>query len=163
MRFLKSVENLIVKVNMAVMVLALTAMVVLGFLQIILRNFFDSGFTWADIVVRTLVLWVGFAGAIVATSKGRHIAIGALIRFIPEAGKKITHMAVSLIAAVTCFFLSHASIKFIITEKEMGSFLVSKFPAWISELIIPATFIFLTIQFLIHIFEPPAPHEGEGV
>lgn len=163
MRFLKSLEQLIVRLNMVVMVLALTAMILIGFVQVVLRNFFDSGFTWADIVVRNLVLWVGFSGAIVATSKGRHIAIGALVRFIPEAGKKITHVIVSLTASVVCFFLSHASIKFIEMEKEMGGFLVGSFPLWISELIIPATFIFLTYQFFVHIFEPPVSHEGEGV
>jgi TRAP-type C4-dicarboxylate transport system permease small subunit len=163
MHFLKSIERLIVYVSKFVMIVSLTAMIAIGFIQVILRNFFDTGFMWADIVVRNLVLWVGFSGAVVATAKGRNIAIGALIRFIPEAGRRATHVIVSLVAAIVCLFLSHASVKFIIMEKEMGGVLVGKFPLWISELIIPITFIFLSYQFLVHIFAPPVPHEREGV
>lgn len=145
------------------MVLALTAMIFIGFIQVVMRNFFDGGFTWADIVVRNLVLWVGFSGAVIATQRGRHISIGALVRFIPKKGKRVVHILTSLSASAACLFLALASVKFLQTEKEMGGFLVGNFPIWISELIIPITFMILTFQFFSHIFEAPAENEGEGI
>ncbi|MBI2341120.1 MAG: TRAP transporter small permease subunit, partial [Deltaproteobacteria bacterium] len=57
------------------LILAMAAMIVLGFLQVVLRNFFGSGISWADVTVRHLVLWVGFFGAVLATIENRHITL----------------------------------------------------------------------------------------
>lgn len=161
MKILKYVEKIIVRLNIAVMVLSLSTMIILGLIQIILRNFFDSGFTWADIIVRNLVLWVGFSGAVVATSGGRHIAIGALLRLVPPRGQRVARILVSLVSSVVCFFLSSASVKFVVSEREMGEMLFGGLPIWISELVIPATFIFLTYLFFIQALEAPQLKEGD--
>jgi len=163
MKFFKFIERLIVKLNIAIMAVSLAAMIILGFIQIILRNFFDSGLLNIDIIVRNLVLWVGFSGAVVATSKGHHIAIGALLRFIPEKAKRTIYVIVSLATSLVCMVLSYASIKFIGFEQESGSYLFGKFPLWVSELIIPLTFVFLSYQFLIHAFEEPIEDHGERI
>ena len=57
------------KVLLSVM---LAAMILLAFLQIVLRNFFDTGLPWGDSLVRYLVLWVGFIGAALATNEESH-------------------------------------------------------------------------------------------
>ena len=88
---------------------------------------------------------------------------GSTVRFIPEIGKRVVHILVSLIASVLCFFLAHASIKFLLFEKESGGVLFGNFPLWISELIIPSTFCFLTYQFFIHAFEAPAIRERDEI
>lgn len=163
MTFLKLIEKLIVRLNIILMVLSLAAMVVLGLIQVVLRNIFDSGLIWADIVIRNLVLWVGFSGAVVATSKGHHIAIGALLKFVPEGAKRVAHVLVSIFTSVICFCLAYTSITFLLSEKEMGGVLFGKIPLWISELIIPATFCFLTYQFFVHALEAPPVEEGEGL
>ena len=36
----------------------LTAMILIAFSQIVLRNFFDTGIAWGDALVRYLVVWV---------------------------------------------------------------------------------------------------------
>lgn len=159
--FFKFIEKIIVSVNIFVVIVSLAAMIALGFVQVILRNFFDSGFVWADIIIQNLVLWVGFAGAVVATARGRHIAIGALLKFIPESGKRIAHVVVSLFTSVVCIFLTYASIEFVRFETESGSPLFGTIPLWISELVIPATFCALAYQFLMHAFEAPHAEENE--
>ncbi len=162
MNLLLRIEKAIVRLNKVVMVLSLATMIILGFLQIILRNFFDSGFSWADIVVRSLVLWVGFTGAVIATSSGHHIAIGALLRFLPEGWKRRVHVVISLIVSVICIFLTIASVKFIGFEIESGAVLFGSVPLWVSELIIPMTFAFLAYQFFVHAFLEPKGLEEEG-
>lgn len=161
MSILKFIEKLIVRLNIGIMIMSLGTMIVLGFVQVILRNFFDSGIASADILVRTLVLWVGFSGAVVATKKGRHIAIGALLRFVPSAGRWVVHVLISIATAVVCLVLAYASIKFILFERESGAFLFGNIPVWISEIIIPLTFCFLTYQFFVHAFEAPPADEGD--
>lgn len=159
MKFFRRIEKIIVDFNKVVMVLSLATMIILGFLQIILRNFFDSGFAWADIVVRSLVMWVGFSGAVIATSSGHHIAIGALVRFLPEKFKVFIHIVISLIVSIISFALAYSAVRFILFEIESGSVLYGKIPLWVSELIIPMTFIFLGIQFFFHAFYGPEHRE----
>ena len=65
----------------ALLVLLLSAMIVLAATQIMLRNFFDSGFVWIDPLLRVLVLWLGLIGATVATRNNRHIRIDLLSGF----------------------------------------------------------------------------------
>ena len=163
MRIFKKIEKGIVYLNMGVVVLSLTGMIVLGLVQIILRNVFNSGIPSADIIIRNLVLWVGFAGAVVATSRGRHIAIGALLKVVPEKFKRIAHVITSLFTSVVCFFLAHASVRFVLFEAELGEKLTDSIPLWSTEIIIPATFIFLAYMFFIHAFEAPSPEEGEPI
>ena len=57
----------------ALLVLLLSAMIGVAAAQVFLRNFFDSGLYWGDSAVRVMVLWVAMIGAMLATS------IGALI------------------------------------------------------------------------------------
>ena len=44
----------------------LVAMIGIAVTQIVMRNGFDSGFLWADSLLRVLVLWIGMIGALVA-------------------------------------------------------------------------------------------------
>lgn len=151
----KSIEKIIVRINITLTALSLAAMVIIGLAQVILRNLFDSGLSWGDVVFRMLALWVGFSGGVVAASRGRHIAIGAFIKFVPERFRRIAHIAASIFTSAVCFFLAYSSTRFVLSERSAGGTLIGSIPLWISELIIPAAFCCLTYQFLIHTFEPP--------
>ena len=64
------------------LVAGLVIMIVAGTMQVVLRNFFNTGVEWADILVRSLVLWVGFLGASLATRKAKHINIEIVSKII---------------------------------------------------------------------------------
>ena len=50
----------------SLLVVILTSMIMLAVYQIISRNLFSEGIVWIDPLLRTLVLWVGLAGAVSA-------------------------------------------------------------------------------------------------
>ncbi|MCK4586296.1 MAG: TRAP transporter small permease subunit, partial [Gammaproteobacteria bacterium] len=64
----------------SIVVLLFAAIASISFLQIILRNFFDTGFSWATPMLGILLLWLTLSGAIVAVRKDRHISINILAR-----------------------------------------------------------------------------------
>ena len=72
-------DETIARIEKYLLVLLLSLMIVLAFLQIVLRNFFETGLSWGDVLVRYLVLWVAFIGAALATKEGRHINMEILI------------------------------------------------------------------------------------
>jgi TRAP-type C4-dicarboxylate transport system permease small subunit len=129
----------------------LAAMVLLAFLQVVMRNFFNSGIPWADSVVRTLVLWVGFLGAVQATKLDQLLTVEVLTKFMPERMRHAVSIIVKLFAGVVCIYLFEASLRFIGDERGTGEKFIHLFPFWWTFIIIPFTFIMIPFHFLFSI------------
>jgi TRAP-type C4-dicarboxylate transport system permease small subunit len=131
------------------LVLLLTIMILLSFSQVILRNFFQQGILWADIFLRQLVLWVGFLGASLAVSKGKHIGIDFLPNVLPRLWKPklrvITHLATSIISAI----LAWSAWDFVRFEMEGNSVLFLNIPVWFFQTILPYSFAVIAVRFLL--------------
>jgi TRAP-type C4-dicarboxylate transport system permease small subunit len=54
----------------------LSLMVSLTFLQIVLRNFFDTGIPWSDDVAQYSMSWMALLGSIWLTKNGQHLNTG---------------------------------------------------------------------------------------
>jgi TRAP-type C4-dicarboxylate transport system permease small subunit len=63
------VDEAIARVEQTLIVTFLGCMILLAFLQIVLRNYFTTGLDWGDQLLRNLVLWIGFIGATLATKE----------------------------------------------------------------------------------------------
>ena len=127
----------------------LSVMILLAFLQIILRNAFSSGISWGDPLVRYLVLWVGFIGASLATKEGKHITIEVFSRWLSDRANQYLKAISNLISVVICGLLVFAGWTFVYNEYLMGGTTFLKLPAWIPQIIIPVTFTVITLRFLL--------------
>ena len=127
----------------------LTVMILLAFLQIVLRNFFATGIDWGDSLVRYLVVWVGFIGAAIAVREDKHITIDILSRSISGAGSRIIQSISHLISAVICGVLTWAGIKFTMFDAQMGTTAFMGLPVCMPELIIPVTFGIMTLRYAL--------------
>jgi len=128
----------------------LSLMIVVAFLQIVLRNIFATGISWADPLVRNLVLWVGFVGASIATREGRHITINMIPPWMPPRGKAIIGIITQVFSLFICGFLTFAAAKFVRNEAIMGEITFLGIPAWIPQIILPLTFGLMTLRFGLH-------------
>ena len=75
MKVLRAFDRWLARTEGIALVLFLGAMVGVSFLQVILRNVFQSGIDGADVLLRHGVLWVALLGASLATRQARHIRI----------------------------------------------------------------------------------------
>ena len=135
------------------MVIVLLLMVIFAFLQVVLRNMFDEGILWGDILLRHLVLWVGFLGASLATREKKHINIDLFNRFLPRRGKEISLLITNLFSVFICILLTDASWTFVRDEKMMGTTLFADVPAWYFQIIIPIGFFLMAFRFFVHFLE----------
>lgn len=138
------------RVEQGLLVILLSSMIVIAFLQIVLRNLFSTGLSWGDPLVRNLVLWVGFIGAALATKEGRHINIDVLSRWMPPLGKHLADFVTQLFSFFICGFLMFAASKFIRNEAQMGNITFLGIPAWIPEAILPIVFGLMALRFGFH-------------
>ncbi len=150
MKPLKTLSAWLEKFEGIVLSLALLFMIGLGFLQVILRNFWDTGIEWGDPIVRAMVIWVGFLGASIATHQKSHIQLDLVSKFLPEKAKKFAGIIAHFGSAAVCLLLADAAYKFMVMEREAQTLLIDGVPNWIVIVIIPVSFLVMTARFFIH-------------
>ena len=74
------------RIEDSILVLLLLSMIVLAGVDILARLLFGGGIVWVTPLLRVMVLWVGLAGALVATRSREHIAIDLISRLAPAPG-----------------------------------------------------------------------------
>ncbi|MBW2467414.1 MAG: TRAP transporter small permease subunit, partial [Deltaproteobacteria bacterium] len=104
----------------AFLCLLLASMIILACVQIFLRFFFAGGFTWADPLLRYLVLWAGLFGAAVATKNNKHISIDIISHLLPDRYKPWLQFILNLFSAGVCSLLTYAAVKFVRDEALYG-------------------------------------------
>jgi len=129
--------------------LVLFTMVVLASSQVIMRNLFDSGFSWGDPLLRLLVLWLGLMGAMVATRLDRHITVDALLRVLTPALQRIARILTKLATAAVCALLAWHSARLVAMDYEYQTLMIGNVPAWIGDLILPIAFSVMTLRLVI--------------
>ena len=149
MTVLRTIDRGLVRVEGWLLVVFLGIMVVLSFVQVVLRNFFSTGFVWADPLVRHMVIWTGFLGAAIATHEGRHISIDALTRFLSPRWKAAATVVGQVFLAVVCAFLVGASWEFLVEEREAGSEFLAGIPTYLALMIIPVGYLLIAVHAVI--------------
>ena len=147
------VDEAIERVEQTLLVTFLGFLIGIAFLQIILRNFFSTGLSWGDSLVRNLVLWIGFIGATLATKEGKHINIDVVSRWLPSLGKNVVTLFIHLFSFFICCLLTYAALKFIKNEVQMENMTFLNIPAWVPEMILPMTFGLMTFRFGLRSFK----------
>ena len=149
MKILKRIDKALTKAEEAVLITLLSVMVVMAFLQVVLRNLFSSGIFWADILLRHLLLWLGFLGAAIATSENRHINIDALRRFLTPRVRSVVEVVTDVFAAAICYLLAKSSWTFVLGEIADHRTVFENIPSWYAQIIIPVGFGLLVVHFAI--------------
>lgn len=131
-----------------VLVILLTTMIVLASAQILLRNGFDTGFIWADELLRIMVLWLALAGAVAASRADRQINIDVLSRYLGARTRLLVAAVVDLFTACICGALAWFSARFVLDAREFEDTLLGGLPAWWFEIILPIGFALMCWRYL---------------
>lgn len=149
MKLIQKIDQWINRLEGGLLIFLLSIMVILAFLQVALRNFFSTGIPWGDIVLRQIVLWLGFLGGTLATSQERHIHIDAFAHFMSPKVRAVVRIFTNLFGAVVCVLLFQAAVRFVQSEIEANTMMFKQIPVWYAEVIIPFGFALHAIHFLI--------------
>ena len=137
----------------------LGCMIGLSGLQILLRNVLHSGWVWIDPLVRTMVLWLAFLGALAATARQRHLHIDAIHRALPPRLAERIRRGLCVFAAVVCALLANAAYVYLLSETENARSPFFGVPAWAAQSILLWGFLGLTYRFLVQAIWP-TPERG---
>lgn len=129
--------------------LLLCTLVLLAPTQIILRNFFDAGWIWADPFLRVLVLWLALLGALAASRQDRQIAVDVLSNFLSLRAKAIVGVLTGLFTTFVCSVVAYHSWLFVVAEREFGSKAFGDVPAWLCQSVIPFVFAMIAVRHFV--------------
>lgn len=160
MKTLARIDTAIARFEGWLLILFLSLMVSLTFLQVLLRSLFIyahvgwandlmGGIDWAEPFVRLLVLWVTFLGASLVTGENKHIKIDLLTQIMPAAWLPLLDVLLSLAGALVAALMFKASLFYVGTEMTFGGKLFLGIPNWVGQLILPAGFLLICFRFLV--------------
>lgn len=115
---IKKFEQTLVKIESIIAASSLFFLLALSIFQIITRNFFNFGYAEIEIINRNLLVICGAMGAVIATSKLRHIKIDALTVYMSPRQQKLMRCPLALFSATVCFFMCYYAGIFVLDEWE---------------------------------------------
>ncbi|MEZ4461918.1 MAG: TRAP transporter small permease subunit [bacterium] len=108
---------------------------------------------WIDVLLRHLVLVVGFLGAMLATQRRKHITIDALSKVLPEKFLPWIDAVTAALATVICAFLAVSGADLVSISREYPKELMWWADEWEFQLVFPLGFGLLALHFAIRVLE----------
>ncbi|MFC1556802.1 TRAP transporter small permease [candidate division KSB1 bacterium] len=135
------------------LVLLLFLLVGLAFLQVVLRNFFNTGFIWLDPLLRHMVIWLLFLGAAQATRHKKHLNIDALTKILKKPHKRIAALVINAFSLCIVIFLAYGAWNYLLIEFETGTARIIGIERGFFITIIPLGMVLIGYRFLLHFID----------
>lgn len=115
-----------------------------------------NGFGWSQKLALVLIVWVGLLGASMAAKEGRHIAVDAVKKVIPERFLRGFEVVGGLLTVILCCALAALAAEYaqanwadwIASEKRAFVFESLGWPYWVATVPIPIGFGLMAVRFL---------------
>lgn len=99
------IETYIIKLINGIIVFCLASMMIMVFVNVVLRYGFNSGITFSEEVSRLFFVWLTFLGAISAMKDGSHIRVDSLVQKLPLGGQKLCTVIGNILIIYVCYLL----------------------------------------------------------
>lgn len=165
-RYFRQIRHGVDRLERSVLAILVTGMVGLAALQILLRNVWQTGLSWAEPLLGMALLWLTMLGALAAAGLGRHLAIDLAAALLPRRWSAGLARLTSLFAAVVCILLAIAAGRFVGFQREMDMGELLGWPLWKHYLAIPIVFWLIAVRFAVRVVVPVAwlePEREEGL
>ncbi|MBM4176059.1 MAG: TRAP transporter small permease [Ignavibacteria bacterium] len=165
-KILEAIDNYFSKFEKVFLVIAISVMTLVVFLDFTLREFFDSGFIWAKELAAFLMIWVGFVGASYATKENKHLVVGIPEKIFPKKVLPYVSLFVNAVVLAVTLFIAYLGFIYVAETKEFAErSLVLNIPLWIVQVIIPISLVIIAVRFswiTIQIFQGRISSIGAG-
>ena len=150
-----AIDRLLLKIENFLLIISMLALLFFAFLQVVLRNFFDSGIHWGDVFNRLLVLWISVFAATIAASQNKHLSIEMLGKYLPEKFKPLVSVLINLFVVVVTAFLAHASFQFFQDQiqNESSDLLFTGVPKAYFSVVFPVGFGILSFRYFVKLLD----------
>ena len=152
-KLLESLERFGRLAENSALVVLLAMMIGVSVFQIINRQLLGGAFslTWADELVKIIVLWLAMVGSIAACRDNKHIRIDLVSHVLSGPVLAWSKIVVDLFAAAVCAMIGWQAWRLVREEMGWGDTVFSDVPLWILHAIVPLAFVLISYQFLVRV------------
>ncbi|MCX7743854.1 MAG: TRAP transporter small permease [Flavobacteriales bacterium] len=141
------------RLEKVISVVIILSIVLVVFAGTVSRYAFNLPLYGVDRLGTYLMIWLGFIGFQIATSKIRHIEVEFVKSKVSIRTKCMMNMFINFIAAIVIFIFALLSYKYTILSMEFNDKdPVLGIPMWWVIMIIPISFVISSVRFLFTIF-----------
>ena len=108
---MKLLSQLLSRLFEGVVVFCLATMLVLVFVNVVLRYGFNSGLSLSDEGARYLFVWLTFIGAVIALRDNAHLGVDLLFKRLPPFGQRLCAVLAELLMLFCCGLFFVGSLK----------------------------------------------------
>ena len=147
LKIILSTKNVLVSFEKLISAFSLVLILLFTLIQLIARNFFESGFPVLDVISRHLVLFILFMGAALVFESNRHIKIDVLSSFLSTNFKNLLTKPLLLLTSLICFIFSWHAYVFLSDELKYAG--TNELLSAYLSIILPAGFVILGFHSLL--------------
>ncbi|MCW8930221.1 MAG: TRAP transporter small permease [Gammaproteobacteria bacterium] len=147
-KFIKLLHKKSLQIESFILVSMFLIILSIAVLQILLRNFFDSGILWADTFLRITVLWLGMMGALFASRDNHHINMNLGLKYLSGKTLRYVQAIIHLFTTTICIIVSWFGVNLVLMEYEEAGIAFASIPIWVTVSIIPIGFAIMGLRYL---------------
>lgn len=151
------------KIQTAIVVVALSLMIVVVGLQVFFRFVIKGSLPWSEELSRYLMIWTVYIGASLGAKEGAHIGVEAFISFLPKKLYKFACLVAGIISIIFCIVIAMLSFKVVQGIYNAGQLSPAmEIPMWWAYGAIPVGSVLMAISFLHASLRKYFAHEEES-
>ncbi|MFA5447387.1 MAG: TRAP transporter small permease [Sphaerochaeta sp.] len=101
-------------------VVALSAMSIIIFIQVIFRYVLKASLPWSEEISRYLLVWTTFFGGAYGVRLGAHIGVEAFTMLLPKKYQRVLAILINVASIVLCVAILVFGIKIVQTQMRRG-------------------------------------------
>jgi C4-dicarboxylate transporter DctQ subunit len=138
------IEKIMNRLEEGMIILLLSGMTLLTFIQVVARYVFNSGFVWALEVTTYMFAWLVLVGISYGVKVGFHIGIDAVVKLMPPRGQRMAGLAATLLCLFYAAILLIGSYRYVDTMHTLGVEAEDiALERWLLAIILPIGFLLL--------------------
>ena len=141
-----------------VLIISLAVMVIVIFMQVIMRYIFNHSLSWSEEFARYLFVWFSWMGVSAGLKDGEHLRVELLSVKLVKLGflkaDELVTILVSLIWLATTAIVTYYGFYLVSQQMDMSVLTPAmKMPVWIAYLSVPACSLVIGIRLIVKIVE----------
>ncbi len=132
---------------------ALLTATLIVFTNVILRYVFKAGTSWAEELVKYLMIWITFIGSSICVRKKAHVSIDFFYEMMPIKSKRVATIIIDIVALFftgSMAFYGSKLVQFSISTGQVSPAL--QLPMWVAYSAIPLGFILMSFRLVQNIY-----------
>ena len=117
MDFVRKVNGGVVAFEKVILVIMLVVMMILAFLQVLLRFVFKSPLPWSEGLLTYLFVWSSFIGAALGMNRMEHFCIDALVDALPKKVQRVIEGFIYLLLVAVSVFIIYKGWGLVLMQK----------------------------------------------